>query len=321
MLHFVLEDINQTIAKDFALFLKEMNEISVLISVANAPFVSHDALNVDEASGLSTFKLSEGDYEVRFKGKSENDAVVSGYFEVFEDQKRLLEISYSIKEDAAIALRAKLNCEGEYLVREELERAFERDFSQEAHEFMKKPLDELRKPKLEISDLTDLSEEMSSNIIETPSENNGPELNDETETFVEQDERETESLEEITEELSELTQKVQDAIIDTRHMVALLNNLSHDLTRGATIDFGERELDTKTLENGATVEMLDDESNAYKITFRKGSLDDMTEVSFFLEKEDELIFSVYFSSQGVGRISSSSDQSNIVFKKVKHHLL
>ncbi|NOQ75596.1 MAG: hypothetical protein GQ574_26535 [Crocinitomix sp.] len=323
MLHFVLADIDPTKAHSFELFLKEMNEIALLITVAGAPFVSHEALILDEVTGLSTFKVVEGDYEVRFKGQTVNGTIASGYFEVFEDQKRLLEISYSIKPNSAIALRAKLNCEGEYMVREELERAFERDFSQEAHEYMKKPLEELRKPKLEVPDAKELLEELRPSEIESPSENVAPSSNDEAETLAEEDVEQNveEDLEEITEELSELTEKVQGAIIDTQYMIAMLNNLSHDLTRGATINFGERKCETKTLENGAMVEMLDDDSNDYKITFRKGSLDEMTEVSFFLERDDVLIFSVYFSSEGVGRIASSSDQSNIIFKKVKHHLL
>jgi hypothetical protein len=286
--------------------------------VANAPFVSSDSLVVDESAGLSTFKLIEGDYEVRFKGKTESDAVVSGYFEVFEDHKRLLEISYSIRPEASISLRVKLNCEGEYLVREELERAFERDFSQEAHEDMDKSLEELRKPKPNIADEI---EELAIDTDEAPVENNAPELIVEDETYTEPAIDEFEDLEEITEELSELTQKVQDAIVDTHTMIALLNNLSHDLTRGQTINFGEFEFESQTLENGAKVELLDDESNAYKITFRKGSLDNMTEVSFFLEKEGVLIFSVYFSSEGVGRVTSSSEQSELILKKVKYHLL
>ena len=104
-------------------------------------------------------------------------------------------------------------------------------------------------------------------------------------------------------------------------MISMLNNLSHDLTRGATIDFGDHKVESKKLENGATVEMVDDESNEYKITFRKGSLDNMSEVSFFLEKGSELIFSVYFSSEGTGRIATTSEQSDLIIKRVKYHLL
>jgi hypothetical protein len=215
-------------------------------------------------------------------------------------------------------LRVKLNCEGEYLVREELERAFERDFSQEAHDDMNKTLEELRKPKPNIADEI---EDLAIDTDEDDFEHNNATLKDETETNLEPVLEEVEDFEEITEELSELTQKVQDAIVDTKMMIALLNNLSHDLTRGATINFSTHELEAKTLENGAKVEILDDESNAYKITFRKGSLEDMTEVSFFLEKEGVLIFSVYFSSEGVGRVTSSSEQSELILKKVKYHLL
>mgnify|MGYP000374180859 FL=1 len=64
----------------------------------------------------------------------------------------------------------------------------------------------------------------------------------------------------------------------------MLNNLSHDLTRGENVNFGERKIETKTLENAAIVEMIDVASNEYRITFRKGSLDDMVEVSFFQKK-------------------------------------
>ena len=321
MMHFVLEDIDPVKAKNFALFLKEMNEISLLITVAGAPFVSDSALVVDEEKGASLLELEEDIYEVKFKGQSNNGEVTSGYFEVYEDKKRLLEISYSIKQGAAIALRAKLNCEGESLVREELERAFERDFSQEAHDYMETPLEEIRKPKLQISDLLDsVEDEAQPSLEEILGESNKPNVVGNPEPIIEQLEEE-DSMEEITEELAELTQRVQEAIIDTRYMISMLNSLSHDITRGATINIEELELGSEKLENGALVEMLDDESNDYKITFRRGSLEDMVEVSFFLEKDDVLIFSVYFSSDGVGRISSSSNQSKIILKKVKNHLL
>lgn len=320
MLHFVLADIDPTKASNFELFLKEMNEIAMLISVAGAPHVTHEALKINEETGLGLLALSEGDFEVKFKGKWQDGTVVSGYFELYEDQKRLLEISYSIRQGAAIALRTKLNCEGEYLVREELERAFERDFSQEAHVMMDTPLEELQKPKgetpeLSIEENASIETEESSGF-ETLIEQNDPLISQAGEAIVEE-----EDLEEITEELTELTQKIQDAIKDTKYMIGMLNNLSHDLTRGATVNFGEFKTDTKTLENGAIVEIIDDESNDYRITFRKGSFDEMVEVSFFLEKGEELIFSVYFSTEGVGKISTTSSKSNIVFKKIKLHLL
>ena len=320
MLHFVLKDINPTKANSYSLFLKEMNEIAMLITVAGAPYVTHESIRVDENSGQNSFELSEGVFEVKFKGQLQDGQVVSAYFEVFEERKRLLEISYSIKEGSAIALRAKLNCEGEYLVREELERVFERDFSHEAHEYIDQPLEELRKPKSIADELLASSIELPPSFEEELSENN--ETGDAEETQEEAIEEEVKNdLEEVTEELSELSQKVQDALLEANRMIAILNDLSHDVTRGATVNFGEPKLKTELLDNGALVEMFDDETSPYKITFRRGSLDNMVEVSFFLEQDGVLIFSVYFSSEGIGRIASSSVQSEVILNKVKTNLL
>lgn len=51
--------------------------------------------------------------------------------------------------------------------------------------------------------------------------------------------------------------------------------------------------------------LIDAEENGYTITFRKGSLEDISEVSFFLEQKGELIFSIYFSPLGNGKITTS----------------
>jgi len=304
MLHFVLEDIEPTKAKSFENFLAEMNDIAVLASMANAPFIAADLLEEPEP-GVFGFTRSENDFEASFKGKMENNQAVNGYFTLREDGRRIIEVSYSIADGKPIDLRAKFNCEGESMMRSELERAFERDFSFEAHEYMKQPLEE-EKPVIE--------EEVDEvELKEDHLEGTKPEQHEEP-----VDEQELED--EVSEEIKHLSQKVLDAMDEVDEIIHKLNDLFHDITRGATGNFGNKQLNEETLENGAIVQMIDDETNGYKVTFRKGVLGNMSEVSFFLEQGDELIFSIYLSSAGNGQITAQGTKGERTIKRVKDRL-
>lgn len=312
MLHFVLEDINPEKVESFDAFLREMNDIAVLTTVASAPFVSSDDLKSDE-EGKYKLNLSEDIFDIVFKGEMVSGKVVSGYFEVKDDGKKIVETSFTVRENSAISLRVKLNCEGESLARTELERAFERDFSHEAHQFMKQPLP--------VDEPINIEAEDEAQNVEDPVSTEGPEMetsaNVEENDFVEAVKETTE----ITEELESLSQKVMDSMIEVRSIIDTLNGLCHDLTRGQTADFSETALNEQTLENGARVLMIDQDSNGYKVTFRKGMLDEMSEVSFFLEKDGELVFSVYLSSTGTGQISAQGENGEITIKRVKDQLI
>ena len=302
MKHFVLHDINPDKVNNLDIFLDEMNDISILITVANVPHISADQLEFDEGRRTASFKLVDDEYTATFVAKLDSEKVRSGHFEVFEGGRRLIDVSYTISDDKPIDLRAKLNCEGENLAKSEFERSFERDFSHESYQLMQAPLSgtELREKSSVARGSAELIAEYEQGLVES---------NDTTEGG------------EVTEDLEVVSDKVMSAIKEVKNIVHSLNNLCHDLTRGGTADFSTSIINSEILENGAIVEMIDEHTNGYKITFRKGTLDEMSEVSFFLEKEDELIFSVYISSVGNGKIASSSDQSKLILQKVRNHLV
>ena len=318
MKQFVLKDINPEKVTDFGTFLKEMNDMVVLITTASGPFVNPK--NMVHTDDSDTFELNatENNYTVEFAGDKKDNKVTAGVFLLKEGKTKLLEASYTIGDIHPISIRVVLNCEGENLVEEEFYTAFERDFSHEAHQYMTTPLSEInainQPSEAEVEDLA--MEEVADEINQ---------LENEIDTNTEEEEientQESTEQEEIIEELNQLSDKVLHSIQEVREIIVSLSQTCYDLTRGATLDFREEELIKQTLPNGAVIEMIDIDENGYKITFRKGSADSISEISFFLEKEGQLIFSLYLSSNGNGKISTGGDQSTIVLKKVKDNLL
>ena len=132
--------------------------------------------------------------------------------------------------------------------------------------------------------------------------------------------KEPQNKEEISLELDQLSEKILAGIKDADQIISILNDITHDLTRGAGGDFTAQPINEQVLENGATVQMIDMENNGYRITYRKGILDQDAEVSFFLERENQLIFSVYLSSEGYGKISAEGSNGEHVVKQVNVRL-
>lgn len=333
MQHFVLKDINPEKVNSFDAFLKEMNDITVLITTAGGPHVSAKYLS-ELAEGKTAFELNENTFTARFKGTVVNNNVSSGYFELIDDGVRILEASYTISDVLPIALRVKLNCEGESLARNEFQTVFQRDFSHEAHADMKKSLEKLKSEK--DAKLAELKEKVAqeSQPEEQPKAEVNPVEFEENEELIESLKTEKTSdetpakeaaaaeviTEEITEEIQEISEKMRQSLENSELLINYLTSLSHDLTRGAAPEFSIQMLKSERLENGAMVDMIDASKNEYQVTLRRGSLDDMVEVSFFLEKEQELIVSIYFSSQGHGRLATHNPNSHVVFHKIKYHL-
>jgi len=125
---------------------------------------------------------------------------------------------------------------------------------------------------------------------------------------------------EISREIDALSQRVMEAMLESSEMIVLLNEMSYDFTRGAAPNISTMRIDEQVLENGATVELIDARENGYSVTFRKGSLNEMTEVSFFLEREGALIFSVYFSSVGNGKISAAGQHAEQVINRLVNYI-
>lgn len=310
MLHFVLKDVNPAKVGSFKQFLKEMNDLSVLLTVAEGPHLAEQYLQ-DNSDGGYSFLKEEGGYESRFDGQKSGEQVRSGLFKMSKKGEKIVEVSFTIVEGKASDVRVWINAEGEGLAKKELEKTFQRDFSQEAHGFMKESLESLTKPKLTIDSpevealLSETDEQVEENIME------------EVQAPIEENEEGVEPSDNVIDELDQLTEKTMQLINDSKTLLATFNHLSHDLTRGGTVDFGTAELKFETLENGATVEMLDDNSSDYTVTLRIGKLEDLKEISFFLENKDGLVFSVYLSSSGKGNITAPEGQEHIVFKKAR----
>lgn len=306
MLHYVVKDVNPNKVNHFDPFLKEINAIMFMLTLGKAPAVDGKLLT---EQGVQTFNVVDGDYSAVFEGEKINQKVLNANFNLFQGKMSILEIAYSITENQPIDMRIKLNAPGEKLAQSELERAFKNDFSFQSLSFMRSD-----------ANRTEVKQENSpSDDIETQTETF------ESAQFLDREihtakEAKSEIKLEIEEEIAVLSTKVMNAIIEVNQMILLLNNLSYDFTRGSTPDLNKLELKEETLENGAIVQLIDADENNYSITFRKGSLDNMSEVSFFLEKDTNLIFSVYFSSMGYGKIAAGGEQAELTLKKIKNEL-
>lgn len=323
MLDFVLKDVNPQKVTQFANFLAEMNDLTVLLTVAKGPYIAFKLAEQGE-NGFS-LNLTENGYSAKFKGAGSADNAQDGRFELWHETQKIAEAYYAVREGEAVNMRVVLNVSGEAIAKKELTRAFQRDFSQSAHNLMKSPLQAL-KERIAEEKVEDESEAIVKEEVEESKEAefqgkaDAPVVPESgSQSKVENPSKPIFEEGEITEEL-ELTPRAREFFADTRALLLVLNNICHDLTRGASTNFSDFPLVAEKLENGAEVEMLDDENNEYKVTFRRGSLNDLTEISFFLEKDGILVFSLYLSSAGAASITTQNNAGHIVRKKVADSL-
>lgn len=312
MKHFVLNDIDPSKAKRIDLFLKEMNDLAILISVAEAPTLLAEDVTYSDDRSTCHLNKSAGYFEAAFKAQLENDEILKSHFELFEDGKTIASIHHSVQPDKPIDLRVKLNCEGEDLARSELSDNFERDFSFEAHEMMGKSLEE-------ILPATVSEEDLKTESQLTEMERDQPE----SDQHAAPEEYSEEQIEEenLVEEIHDLSDRIQESILNAQQLLQDLSDLCYDLTRGQTVHFKMENLNEEVLENGARIQFLDIENLPYQITYRKGYLEGTTEISFFLEKEGQLIFSLYFSSGGKGKITIGNPENDRLIQQIKERLL
>jgi hypothetical protein len=111
-----------------------------------------------------------------------------------------------------------------------------------------------------------------------------------------------------------------NSIDETDVILNVLDGICHDITRGDAGKFGALPTQVETLENGAKVEFLDFLNHEYKVTFRKGILQGEIEVSFFLEKNTQLIFSLYLASDGTCQVTANGTDAERVAQSVKQSL-
>lgn len=304
MLDVVLKDIDPVKATSVKLYLKEMNDLLFLITLGQGPFISDGILSTRTETAVA-FEVSENSITAKFKANVSNDKMSSAHFDVFEGEKQLISIAHSVKADAPIAMRIILDSDGEILARKEVEKKFTRSIAHQNIQYLqgKSTVEEgpLSAP---VNDVDEVVQKEVENQLKNDSE---IELKAENIT----------ELNEISEEINALSERVMQSMQEVRDTIEFLNELSHDFTRGEAPNISAIKLDEQELENGAKIQLFDVEENGYLATFRKGSLNNMTEISFFLEKNGELIFSTYFSSLGNGKIGASGQNAEQMLKRLK----
>jgi len=317
MKNFVLKDINPEKVLSFEAFLKEMNDFVGLISVLSGPYVS--AKNLVKSENNVKLELNENDFSVLFDGDLENGIPTKGDFQLKQQAKKLLHVKYTIGKVKPYAMQIILDCDSESIVKTEFEKVFHRTISYESEQFIK-----------EVPENRVIEEEQSEPGNHTFEENealiNAEDKNDihiqEASNTAEKEETnvEFESQDEVVEEIEKLSEKVLDSIHQMDELLNELQAICHDITRGASGEFSKAEISKHALENGATIEMINTTENGYQVSFRKGMLENDAEISFFLERDDEIVFSVYLSSAGIGRLTSTSNRAEMIIEKVKNQL-
>ncbi len=332
MKNIVLKDVNPDKVLSLSAFLKEMNDFTVLVTNANGPIISEVYVTTNEQTGIAQFKLTEEEYTATLEAKVDGDEPSRVNFMILEGTKCLFQAKYTVRETPYYALQVILNCDAENLVKDELIKCFQRDFSAEAHADMKKTLDELRplKPeekvkKVETDDaLFAENEALIKSFTAEPQQRENVTVEAEKDTTADTtaaDNKTSVEEDEVAIELENLSEQLLGAIEETDKIIDALNAISHDLTRGGSINFSQQPLLEQQLENGATIYAIDLENDEYRITFRKGVVEEAAEISFFLERQEELIFSVYLSSDGYGKIAAQGANGEFVVQQVKARLV
>jgi hypothetical protein len=275
-MEFIVYDIAPEKATDFGAFIDEMNGVIQLITVANAPYISE--ADLDSKLTVTSLKKEENGYLALFEGIKEDGNQLKAEFYLTENSTMIFSAKFSRNDGNAMNLWVTLNCDNEQLVREEIVRAFERKVSQEGLDFI------ANGPEEETENIQEPMQDAAVSESVTEHENSQPEL--------------IEALPELPDEL--VYQLKSDA-----YLLAIFSAMAHDITRAGIAPMQTNELKDAVLENGAKIKLLDSQNERYKLTFRKGSLANLLEVSFYLETiQNQLILEVYLSSAGKGRLVS-----------------
>ena len=309
MLDVIIRDIDREKAGNIALYLKEMNDLVFLVTIGKGPFIS-SAIVTTKSESTQKGEVSENDFKAKFSGQMNGEWIQSAHFELFAGSNCIISITHSITDDAPIMMRVLINSDGEIMARKELEKGFKRAVSHQANQWMRDPKELM----IENSDHLDIEEEVAIDSQEF-NHNQSSDVQsgaDENVSKVTQNE--------ISLDIHDLSQRIRTSIIEVHDMINLLNEMTYDFTRGAAPNFSGKKLEEQELENGAKVELIDAEENGYTITFRKGSLEDISEVSFFLEQKGELIFSIYFSSLGNGKITTNGRNAEQLLSRIEREI-
>jgi hypothetical protein len=308
MINFTIHDIAPEKTADFQVVLKELNELCFLLTLGETPQLSTDLLKSEDQKTFK-FDLKQGNYQLIFQAIASSLTVRSFTFVLLKTGLRLAEVSCDIVKNTPITLNVQLNSDGEVLIKKELERTYRRDFSHQTYQEMAHPLS---------SDV-----EINPTINQQPIENESSEWSVETQKnepienpiLVPQEEK-PRYASPLIEEVIPTTQFLNQLLRNKFEILNRIHFLCHELSRGKTGDLREGIIENQTLENGAVIYYYDLEREGYFATFRLGELPDKTEFSFFLEHEDQLVFSLYFMTDLSGKMGTTNQNSVVIFKRV-----
>ena len=308
MLNFTIHDISPVKVANYEAILKELNELCFLITLGETPLLSKDLLRSEDQETFQ-IDLKLADYQLIFQAKSKDEVVSSFTFVLLKLGLKLAEVGCLIDENLPIALNIQLNSTSEALIKKELDRAFQRDFSHQTYQEMAHPLH--------------LEEEIHPTIKEETTDNKTSTLPVEPQK---NEPIEPQSVPKIEEKPRYATPLIEEIIPTTQFLNQLLRNkfeilnrihfLCHEITRGKTGDLREGIIENQTLENGAVIYYYDVEREGYFAAFRLGELPDKSEFSFFLEQENQLVFSLYFMTDLSGKMGTSNQNSTVIFKRI-----
>jgi hypothetical protein len=308
MINFTIHDIAPEKTADFQSILKELNELCFLLTLGETPQLSIDLLKSEDQK---TYKIDvkHGDYQLIFQASASNLILRSFTFVLLKAGFKLAEVSCDIVQNIPITLNVQLNSDGEALIKKELERTFRRDFSHQTYQEMGASLVSEEKMNPTINQQT-TENETSEPHVET--QKNEP-LENQSSLVKEEKPRYASPL---IEELIPTTPFLNQLVRNRFEILNRIHFLCHEITRGKTGDLREGIIENQTLENGAVIYFYDVDREGYLAAFRLGELPDKTEISFFLEYEDQLIFSLYFMTDLSGKMGTTNQNSNLIFKRI-----
>ncbi len=308
MINFTIHDIAPEKTADFQVILKELNELCFLLTLGETPQLSIDLLKSEDQKTFR-IELKEDNYQLIFEASSTNLFVNSFTFVLLKTGLKLTEVSCDIVKNVPTALNVYLNSDGEALIKRELERTYRRDFSQQTYQEMTHPFggEEGFNPTI-----NQQTAENKTSVSDVETQKKEPFEN----TNVNYKEEKPRYGSPLVEEIIPTTQFLNQLLRNKFEIMNHIHFLCHELTRGKTGDLREGMIDNQTLENGAVIYFYDVEREGYLATFRLGELPDKTEFSFFLEHEDQLVFSLYFMTDLSGKMGTTNQNSALIFKRV-----
>jgi hypothetical protein len=308
MISFTIHDIAPEKTADFHAVLKELNELCFLLTLGETPQLSTDLLKSEDQK-IFKIDVKQGNYQLIFQATASNLVVSSFKFVLLKTGLKLAEVSCDIFTNVPTVLNVYLNSDGEALIKKELERTFRRDFSHQTYQEMAHPLvsDEKINPTINQQPTESKSSESPVETQKNESfENSNPANKEEKHRYAAP----------LIEEIIPTNQFLNQLLRNKFEILNRIHFLCHELSRGKTGDLREGIIENQTLENGAVIYYYDLERQGYFATFRLGELPDKTEFSFFLEHEDQLVFSLYFMTDLAGKMGTTNQNSGLIFKRI-----